>query len=95
MEECPDCDHELGFVEYCTFQLGLNKKYEYIIEKRDEITSELATALDTIQFRPVVYDEIEHFQTGVDYPFSSRKSSLPPSMANHDTQSPKMHQILI
>ena len=50
--------------------VGENKQYDIILAKKSEIDMELNIALNWISFRPVVYDEIEHFQTGVDYPFS-------------------------
>ena len=57
--------------------------------------AELNQALSWISFRPVIYDEIEHFQTGVDYPFSKRKSSIEPSMATLQTGRSHLHKVFL
>lgn len=81
LNECGTDCIDMEYVENCNYIISQNKNYELIIRKEEEILRELSTALTWISFRPIIYDEIEHFQTGVSYPFNARKSSMPPVIA--------------
>ena len=72
LEECGDkCPKpDLEAVNQCNYLIGQGKDYEPVLKKFEEVEHELEVALRFITFRPIIYDEIEHFQTGVSYPFN-------------------------